>query len=384
MKSPLNALGLLAAVLIPAIVTSATSYAAGGANGGGGNAVVCFNDPSVPLEIRDPKNPDRGRILDRQLNSIVSIEAYDLFEAKMPRGLNSTPADLVQMPDGLGIRDFSELISKRFDQYVPGVAKVIRQGADHFPDEQIVLRANSLFRIFDENDVGDIDTKNCVIATMAAQYKSGNNYFLYIDSRLFNHPRHSAYSKAVLFLHEALYSTVRYESEKWPGQPNSRKTRNLIRSLITKRPALRANEIADLMRNLGFHSRDSECLVNHCESLVSQFAVQQAERIVRSAEAKMHSYPRDYRLAVNQWAKIAHDEGVRTVGKIRPEIDRLSQLNSRDRAQIEAGLLKFARGLEVQSNVDLPALGSGEMAYIEPPNFGSLVDSLSAVDPIVP
>ncbi|MGZ3688975.1 MAG: hypothetical protein ACXVBW_11775, partial [Bdellovibrionota bacterium] len=112
--------------------------------------------------------------------------------------------------------------------------------------ENIVMQPHGLLRISDANEVGYIDSQNCVVATMAAQFNSGGDYFLNIDERLFNHPKHSALSKAVLLLHEYLYSQARIA-----GQGDSRNTRILVGRLITRNSLTVGSLIRELM-DLGF------------------------------------------------------------------------------------------------------------------------------------
>jgi hypothetical protein len=122
---------------------------------------------------------------------------------------------------------------------------------------RISLRRDGLNRIQDEQDWGYIDRANCVIATMAAQRREGdygylmNRYdltsgvapsvlqnttperglhFLDIDGRLFMHPKHSELSKAVLLLHESLYSVVRDDK----GHQTSRNTREFVKAVISQ------------------------------------------------------------------------------------------------------------------------------------------------------
>lgn len=212
---------------------------------GGGNAIVCFSDAAVARRIdRSPK----GEIPDADIGKIVSVEAFDLNVARLPRGLEGKAPRLFPLPAGAAISDFPELLARRFDPYVPGLSRLLRRGRANIPPERVTLRSAALERIRDENDPAIVDGGRCVVATMAAQERRGGLVFLEIDRRLFEHPRHSALSKAVLFLHETLYSLVR-DGER--PQKDSSNVRRLI-SRILSLDDLRSADVELLLVELGF------------------------------------------------------------------------------------------------------------------------------------
>lgn len=220
---------------------------AGPLTSGGGNAVVCFDSPTIPNAIRDPQSTRFGKILDDEVkNHITSIEAYDLYEARMERGL-----DRGQRPEVIGIseseslRDYSEKIAKRFELFFPEISRTIRFGNKAFVDTNIILRPSGLTLVHDENDVGYIDALNCVVATMATQYSVGDKIFLQLDQRLFQHRLHSKLSQAVLFLHESIYYAARVLTK----HEDSRNTRILIGAIINQAP-VDSTWIRELYRNL--------------------------------------------------------------------------------------------------------------------------------------
>lgn len=233
---------------------------------GGENAVVCFNNEAIPMEFRDRTSPRYGLILDDEVkNNVVSVEAYDLYEARAPKGLNGTPQEVIQTLPGEPVRGYAERIARRFERYVPAVAYDIREGAAAFPDSKILMRPAGLKRVHDENDVGDIDDSHCVIATMAAQYEAGQDTYLQIDGRLFNHPMQTTLSRAVLFLHEALY----YRARRL-GQTDSLTTRTAVSHLINAAP-IDSAQLAALWQSLGFapESERDGSAVNYLLSLIA-------------------------------------------------------------------------------------------------------------------
>lgn len=118
-------------------------------------------------------------------------------------------------------------------------------GNNVLTDANIIMRGKGgLERIQDENDVGYIDSENCVLVTMAAQYDEKNETFLQIDERLFHHPAHSKLSQAILVLHEFVYYSARKV-----GHDNSRATRALVASIINNDP-IDYKTLRDLYRKL--------------------------------------------------------------------------------------------------------------------------------------
>ncbi|MGE3261540.1 MAG: hypothetical protein AB7K68_07160 [Bacteriovoracia bacterium] len=236
---------------------ASTTFAAegGSESGGGENSVVCFADPTIPAAIRNPQSPRFGQILDAETTGgiITSVEAYDLYEARMPRGLDRMAPSIIGIGANEGVRAYSEKIAQRFAPFIPAAANLIRNGSAVFSDDKIIMRPAGLKRVHDENDVGYIDASRCVVATMATQYRTGSEDQLQIDSRLFNHPSHSRLSGAVLFLHELVYHTARLEQE----QRDSRATRALVSSLINSTP-IDSVAFLERMKKLGFSYGDGD------------------------------------------------------------------------------------------------------------------------------
>ena len=226
----------LSTLLVPmALSLSSRVFAdadsSGGEAGGGENAVVCFDDTAIPAAIRDHGSVRFGEILDDEIKThVTSIEAYDLFEARMPRGISGIVPQILDIETGESVRDYSERIAKRYENYIPDLARTIRYGSSAFPEDKIILRPAGLDRVHDEHDVGYIDSLHCVVATMARQYHSGAQIFLQIDRRLFQSPKHSILSQAVLFLHESVY----YAARALSNHENSRATRALVGVMINR------------------------------------------------------------------------------------------------------------------------------------------------------
>lgn len=180
---------------------------AGTSDRGGGNALVCFDSPAIPKAIRTKGNPDYGVITKDSLKRITKIEMLDIYQAQLPRGNRPSPFDdkVGNPKPGETPEQMADRLLDRIGNYAPGVHKKILEG-------QLALRGNVRFSaegvatITDANPLFSIDREKCVIATMAAQDSESD--LLLVDSRLYNHSKHSVASRAAMFLHEWTYYTL--------------------------------------------------------------------------------------------------------------------------------------------------------------------------------
>ncbi|MCR9204523.1 MAG: hypothetical protein NXH75_08105 [Halobacteriovoraceae bacterium] len=216
----------------------------GGWASGGGNAVVCFKSPEFAERVK----ANDGIIENDQLSNIESIEMYDNFEARLPRGLEQKVPALIKIRDTETFGEYSKRLARRFNPYVPSIGQVIYSGMNALPNSNIRFFEGPVKQVNDiDTPIGSIDRSKCVITTMAIQ-RNFNGYFsLYIDSRLFNHPNHSKQSKATLVLHEYIYTVARERS-----QTNSATTRELVGVTLTQHPDFTVNYVSFLAYNLGF------------------------------------------------------------------------------------------------------------------------------------
>ena len=220
-------------IIIALALTISVSAFAGTEGGGGENSVVCFKDGKIPAAIRDPQSPRFGQLLDSELKEdVVSVEAYDLYEALMPRGLDRQQSVVININPKESVREYTERIAQRFAPYIPSITTIIQTGSDRLIDQRIIMRPTGLNRIHDENDVGSIDSSRCIVVTMAAQYKAGDETFLQLDGRLYGNAHHSRLSQGIMFLHESIYYTARNLGQ----ETDSRTTRALVSALIDGSP----------------------------------------------------------------------------------------------------------------------------------------------------
>lgn len=226
--------------------SSLTAYA-GGDTSGGGNAVVCFDDPSIPAQIRNTQNPFFGELLDSFIPHVTSIEAYDLAQAKLPRGWAKQSPVLFEPLANEAPNDYVERLAQRFEKAIPALAKFLRNGKERFQDANVIAEPHGLTKVNDIGEVGNIDSVNCVVATLAAQYNTGDKFSVHYDSRLFTSDRHSSFSQNVLVSHEYLYSEARLN-----GQSTSRNTRDLLGLMITLSPNTTVQQLVDAAYDLGF------------------------------------------------------------------------------------------------------------------------------------
>jgi len=222
---------------------------AGGWTSGGGNSVVCFHDPAVVAQVKG----NAGALSNQAIPHITFIEAFDLYEAKLKRGFPPKAPVLAEPHAGEAFLDYVERIIARSEISVPALAEIMRNSQKLLPEDHIVLNDHGIQGVQDVNSVGLIDSQNCVLATTAVQYKIEDQFYLHIDERLFFHPAHSEWSKAVLLLHEYLY---RFAREK--GQLDSRNTRTLIAKLLSNSPNTLQTEVVRLGKDLGFLEYENE------------------------------------------------------------------------------------------------------------------------------
>ena len=309
---------------------------------GGQNAVVCFDN----ILYRD------FNITDTDLQHITSIESYDLYEAKMGRGLNGRSQPILEIGANESVRDYVERIAKRYENYLPKITQTIHGGM--FDDKQIIMRNSALDRVYDEHDVGEVPTL-CEVVTMARQYYSGTLPFLQIDQRLFNHPKHSRLSQAILFLHEAVY----YSARVIASHTNSRATRTLVGELIRSEPR-NALELSALYQNLRMpnhrHGMSAFTLWYLEQKPLFEKGAKQAQDRVRTGTLNQTMV--EHHNAVAQYLSAVSQRGYRILGTInnnsdgevryiRPN-DANYGFNERDRSKKCAGAIR--NDAEVQSN----------------------------------
>jgi hypothetical protein len=130
------------------------------------------------------------------------------------------------------------------------------------------MKAHGLKKIDDGKDYGLTDDK-CVVAQLAAQVNLTGPYSdLYIDRRLYWHPKHSALSRAVLGLHEFVYRKARQL-----GQTDSHNTRVLVSFLITKNLGHSVPTLIGQLISLGFATREAPAL-SYRAALIARLASQ--------------------------------------------------------------------------------------------------------------
>jgi hypothetical protein len=223
----------------------------GGWSSGGGNAIVCFQDDIAETAIKEIKLA-KGIIPNRLLSSqtaIESIEMYDLFESKLPRGLDpNNKIKIIQIQDDQDLIRYSHGLMIRFAKMVPIVSRVIGKGLSQLPEANMRFHQGAVKQQNDIGEINHINDKKCIISTIAIQ-RNWNNFFeLHIDARLFNHPKHSRLSKAVLLLHEFIYSTGRKK-----GHLDSSQTRKLVETSISVHRGNTIGHAANLVEELGFN-----------------------------------------------------------------------------------------------------------------------------------
>lgn len=221
---------------------------------GGGNSLVCFTDRFVEyrgnqVDIIQNIKENNNVLEDDHLPFISSIEFFDLYEAKKPRGFDSVKPEILGIEDGESYYDYFDRLGERFDKSVYRLTDIVKEAKALIPDSQFVFHDSAVEY---QNDLGSVTlpSKKCMIITMAAQVNYNGFYEVHIDQRLFNHPKHSRQSKATLILHELVYAIGR----KFYQHTDSGSTRNLIRYYISYHPSFTEGLIAKSVNELGFQS----------------------------------------------------------------------------------------------------------------------------------
>jgi hypothetical protein len=238
-------------LVLGSLFWASTGLATGGIGSGGGNALVCFDSSSIPDAIRS----QGGFLSDEYVPLIKSIETYDLYEAKLPRGADPHPVRLATIGNDESISEFLWYIMRRVERVAPDVAFETVGAADLgnlFPAKNVIHLNHGLTKIDDVNSAEPIDPK-CVLVTVARQVKENQQYFMYIDDRLFGHPLHARESQAALILHEYVYRFARDQ-----GQTDARNTRALVGMMLIEDERVSVMDFIQQAYKLGFLPKYSE------------------------------------------------------------------------------------------------------------------------------
>jgi len=211
-----------------------TIHAEGGMASGGGKGLVCFSASETAKKVRS----NRGVVDNTDLNKIVSINALDFIYSN-----NTLPT--LSFFQNKGHTEVIEKILSRIEITIPFLyqniihtRKILEKGTRY--------RQNPLKPIDDENDVVASYGSKCALTTLALNFNLESGPQLHIDNRLFNHPKHTDISKAILLLHEYIYFQARLK-----GARDSQKTRELIR-IILNGPSYTLDEFTKKVYSLGF------------------------------------------------------------------------------------------------------------------------------------
>jgi hypothetical protein len=238
-------LELLPATLLAttALLPSAAFAKDGADSSGGGLTVVCFDDSAIVSVLKDGD----GTISDVLLAQAKSIEAFDLYEAKLPRGWEGQFTEtLIPINDGETAEQYAERLIKRLDHSVPALARVLRETRDGLKGDKLTYTSTPLPLIEDALPSGAIDTERCVLSTMGANRITDGAWSLTIDERQYKHKAQSEWSRGVFLLHEYIYITFR----RLQQQSNSRRTRELLNYLIFDNDRLAARDMLRKAREL--------------------------------------------------------------------------------------------------------------------------------------
>lgn len=217
---------------------------AGGEISGGGNAVVCFETKEQAAKVKK----QNGSVLNEDLPGIHSIKLLELHHLQE---LIDSGLDVEIMSAGAS-ETASQILERIFKFYPlpryvsPEERPVVRESYEQLI-KNVQFVGTPLHRAYDSREIEnyDIDEK-CALTTMAFQ----RNGDLTIDRRLFTHARHSNLSKALLYLHEALYYIALQR-----GYSDSLSTQKLLKILISRRDNITPENWLKEARKLDFTPR---------------------------------------------------------------------------------------------------------------------------------
>ncbi len=200
---------------------------------GGGNALVCFKSAKTVSEIKK-EGPYKDFILDSHLADINYIETFDLYEALKPRGFNESakPADLIQPFENETLYKYTTRLAGRIKSEFPFFYQKLMEKLKDMSSHRTIVTDDRIDQVYDINPSTYVDKPNCLFATLAVQMDENDLVTVYVDSKLFHHPLHSKLSKAVLYLHEAVYALAR-KADPIKNR-DSRATRYLVALLVSR------------------------------------------------------------------------------------------------------------------------------------------------------
>ena len=167
--------------------------------GNGGNALVCSSDPDFGNKVAK----QGYRVMDDQLESITSIEALDLIDARAQRVPIVTDAQFSAKTPF----QFADRIFKRMEHLHPNFYRSFYQNVyEHFKRNVMIryYRELGMSRIFDEDLQKYARDGRCTVVTIVRQTDVNGSAILDIDKELFEHDKHTEESQNVFFAHESL------------------------------------------------------------------------------------------------------------------------------------------------------------------------------------
>lgn len=228
----MKSLSFLALILV---TFSTLPTFAGAGSSGGGNALVCFDTPEIPKQIRERDQAGNiidGAIRNEHIKHITRIEVLDLVEAKYSRGMSELKSpELIQIMEGEDVEDYTRRVIERVKNSAPELYDSLIETLNKIPSDLAVAQPDGLYPVDDYNLLGRHDSSNCVVATIALHQNEGHNGLnLYFDQRLMFHAKHSLHSRAITYLHEVVYAYARTRFQ----HTDSQNTRKVVGLLIRK------------------------------------------------------------------------------------------------------------------------------------------------------
>lgn len=179
---------------------------AGTGDGGGGASVICFDSAATLAKVKSPAQG--GSLGDDDVAKIKFIETYDLYMARK----SGAPVPLLEEERGKealasGYDAYIGRIAKRFEKTTPSVTDFILAGRENRSHAEVSL-GEGVAQVQDAHELEVPNASVCALVTTAIQKTIGGRLEIHFDSRLVKHKKNSELSRAVLNLHEDLYSMI--------------------------------------------------------------------------------------------------------------------------------------------------------------------------------
>jgi hypothetical protein len=197
------------------------AFAQGERVGNGGNGVVCFESQEIVDQILSEQQRfcdscESGPVKlipEKYLDKIISVEAYDLQEAKRRVGADGRYGEIHAMLEGETYQQYADRIVSLYNSSIPTIGALYEAGKEKFKSR---IQTIDIGLIRSAQDITPIQIfkPKCLITTIIYQvFVSPTRSELNIYTPLFFHEKHSELSRGVFMLHESFLASSKYDDK---------------------------------------------------------------------------------------------------------------------------------------------------------------------------